>query len=40
MVLGTTSNSKSLDRVGISISIRSEFSYWIVHSMNILNSIP
>lgn len=34
------SNSKSSDRIGISISIRSELSYWIAHSMSILNIMP
>ena len=36
----TYSNSKISDRIGISISIRSEISYWIAHSMSILNIMP
>ena len=33
----TYSNSKSSDRIGIDIPIRPELSYWIAHSMSILN---
>ena len=36
----TYSNSKSSDRIGIDIPIRSELSYWIAHSMSILNIMP
>ena len=36
----TYSNPKSSDRIGISIPIRSELSYWIAHWMSILNIMP
>ena len=36
----TYSNSKSSDRIGISIPIRSELAYWIAHWMSILHIMP
>ena len=36
----TYSNSKSSDRIGISIPIRPELSYWIAHWMSILPIMP